>query len=203
MKTSCFTAFTFLILVSSLSAEGIWTTYTTEDGLAGNSVRSIAIDADNVKWFGTLTGGISSFNGNTWTTYTTEDGLVDNDVNAIAIDADNVKWFGTESGVSSFDGNMVSVASNRNIPAAIEIRGNYPNPFNPSTTISFSIPDQGHVNLAVYNITGSIIATLIDKSMSAGSHSVIFDGSDFGSGVYLYKFESKGFNKTGKMLLMK
>jgi len=80
---------------------------------------------------------------------------------------------------------------------------NYPNPFNPSTTISFSIPEQGYVKLSVYDITGQKVATLVDSPMSAGSHSVIFDGSKFGSGVYLYKFESKGFSKTGKMLLMK
>ena len=47
------------------------------------------------------------------------------------------------------------------------------------------------------------VITLVDKYMNAGSHFVKFDGSDFGSGVYLYRFESKGFNKTGKMLLMK
>ncbi len=80
---------------------------------------------------------------------------------------------------------------------------NYPNPFNPSTTINFSIPKQSYITLSVYDITGQKVATLIDKHMSTGSHTVKFDGSDLGSGVYLYRLESKGFNKTGKMLLMK
>jgi len=88
-------------------------------------------------------------------------------------------------------------------PVSFELYQNYPNPFNPSTTINFSIPEQDYVRLSVYDITGSKVATLVDNPVSAGSHSVIFDGSDFGSGVYLYKFESKGFNKTGKMLLLK
>jgi len=79
----------------------------------------------------------------------------------------------------------------------------YPNPSNPITTISYSIKNTSHVKLVIYNITGQKVATLVDKHMSAGKHSVVFDGSDFGSGVYLYKFESKGFSKTGKMLLMK
>jgi len=79
----------------------------------------------------------------------------------------------------------------------------YPNPSNPKTTISYSIKNPSHVKLVIYNITGQKVATLVDKHMSVGSHSVIFDGSDFGSGVYLYKFNSKGFNKTGKMLLLK
>ena len=79
----------------------------------------------------------------------------------------------------------------------------YPNPSNPRTTISYSIKTPSHVKLVIYSITGQKVAILIDKHMSAGSHSVIFDGSDFGSGVYIYKFDSKGFNKTGKMLLLK
>ena len=85
--------------------------------------------------------------------------------------------------------------------------GNYvtifPNPSNPKTTISYLIKTPSHVKLVIYSITGQKVATLVDKHMSIGSHSVIFDGSDFGSGVYLYKFNSKGFNKTGKMLLLK
>ena len=78
-----------------------------------------------------------------------------------------------------------------------------PNPSNPKTTISYSIKTPSHVKLVIYSITGQKVATLVDKHMSAGKHSVIFDGSDLGSGVYLYKLESKGFKKTGKMLLMK
>ncbi len=78
-----------------------------------------------------------------------------------------------------------------------------PNPLNPITIISYSIKTSSHVKLVIYSITGRKVATLIDNPMSAGSHSVRFDGSDFGSGVYLYMLESKGFTKTGKMLLMK
>jgi len=79
----------------------------------------------------------------------------------------------------------------------------YPNPSNPKTTISYLIKTPSHVKLVIYSITGQKVATLVNKQMSAGKHSVILDGSDFGSGVYLYKLESKGFTKTGKMLLLK
>jgi len=78
-----------------------------------------------------------------------------------------------------------------------------PNPSNPRTTINYSIKIPSHVKLVVYSITGQKVATLIDSHMSAGSHSVIFDGSDLGNGIYLYRLKSKGFTKTGKMLLMK
>ncbi len=81
-----------------------WTTYTTADGLAGNMVLSIAIDAQGNKWFGTDTNGVSKFDGTNWTTYTTAYGLANNHVSAIAIDAQGNKWFGTGGGVSKFDG---------------------------------------------------------------------------------------------------
>ena len=145
IKTFCLSALTVLILVSSASAEGTWTTYTkvrtifdivvegdyiwcatnggvvrwnrrdgtyikytTADGLADNYVYSTAVDADNVKWFGTGD-GVSSFDGTTWTTYTMEDGLAYNTLKAIAVGADNVKllckWRG---GVSSFYGDTLT-----------------------------------------------------------------------------------------------
>ncbi len=78
-----------------------------------------------------------------------------------------------------------------------------PNPSNPITTITYSIKNPSHVKCVIYSITGQKVATLVDKHMSAGSHSVKFDGSDLGSGVYLYRLESKGFTKTGKMLFLK
>ncbi len=77
--------------------------YTTDNGLADNDVKSIAIDHNNVKWFATLS-GVSSFDGAEWKTFTTKDGLVVDDVESIAVDHNNVKWFGTRwGGVSSFN----------------------------------------------------------------------------------------------------
>jgi hypothetical protein len=80
---------------------------------------------------------------------------------------------------------------------------NIPNPFNASTTIPYSIQEPGIYELTVYDILGRKIATLVDGPMSAGKHSVNFDGSKLASGVYLYRFESGGLNRTGKMLLLK
>ena len=86
------------------SKEIQWTTYTKLDGLAGNSVGSIAIDKAGNKWFGTNQ-GVSKFDGNTWTTYTTSDGLISNYVDAIAVDNEGNKWFLSYKGISKFDGN--------------------------------------------------------------------------------------------------
>jgi hypothetical protein len=78
-----------------------------------------------------------------------------------------------------------------------------PNPFNSSTTISFTLPVPAPVMLTVYSITGQKVMILIDSPMDAGAHSVVFDGSGLSSGIYLYRFESPGFAKTGKMLMVK
>jgi len=78
-----------------------------------------------------------------------------------------------------------------------------PNPFNPATTITYAIKEPSQVKLTFYAITGQKVATLVDEQMSAGTHSVTFDGSHLASGIYLYSFRSKGFTRTGRMLLVK
>lgn len=78
-----------------------WKTYTTEDGLAGNFVFSLAIDNNGILWAGTEK-GVSRFDGKEWKSYTRRDGLMDDFVYSIGIDPDNNKWFGTRSGVSKF-----------------------------------------------------------------------------------------------------
>lgn len=78
-----------------------------------------------------------------------------------------------------------------------------PNPFNPVTTISYSIVEDGHVTLAVYNLAGQKVATLVDSSMPAGTHHAVFDGSNLASGIYFYRFETKNFASNGKMMIVK
>jgi len=86
---------------------------------------------------------------------------------------------------------------------AFTLDQNHPNPFNPSTTISFSIPVAGHVTLDIYSITGQKVAKLIDASMSPGTHTAVFDGTCCASGMYFYRLSAGGATRTGKMLLMK
>ncbi len=86
--------------------------------------------------------------------------------------------------------------------------GNYPNPFNPETTISFSVAQTGKVTLEVYNILGQRVKTLVNDTRNAGSHSVVWDGKDnagkaVASGVYFYNLKDGTCSKTNKMILMK
>lgn len=85
---------------------------------------------------------------------------------------------------------------------------NSPNPFNPSTTISFDLAQPGHAQLKIYNLKGQLITTLIDQDMALGRHRLIWEGRDsnnrpVASGVYLYRLITDDFMKTRKMLLLK
>jgi flagellar hook assembly protein FlgD len=88
-------------------------------------------------------------------------------------------------------------------PAAFSVAQNSPNPFNPTTNISFSIVEAGNVSVDVYNVAGQKVDTLVDGFMSAGSHSMVWDASEFSAGVYFYTVETGGLSKTIKMTLLK
>ena len=93
-------------------------------------------------------------------------------------------------------------------PAKFTLTGNYPNPFNPSTTISYSIPSDGNVELIVYNIRGQKVKTLISGTQPTGVYNVTWNGKDendssVSSGLYFYKLRSSGKIAVKKMLLLK
>jgi len=80
---------------------------------------------------------------------------------------------------------------------------NYPNPFNPTTTIEYAIAQSSQVELVVYNSLGQRVKTLVNEHQSAGHHMVSFDATDLASGVYFYKISSEKFTQVKKMLLIK
>lgn len=96
----------------------------------------------------------------------------------------------------------ISQAENE-IPSGFSLEQNYPNPFNPVTNIRFSVPQNGQVKLAVYDISGREIARLVDQTLNAGSYTYSFDASDLSSGIYFCKMVTPGFNSVKKMILVK
>lgn len=88
-------------------------------------------------------------------------------------------------------------------PNSYELFNNFPNPFNPSTTIYFSIPGESNVSIKVYNGVGEKVADLFDGRQSRGVHKVWFNASSLPSGVYLYRMTAGTFSKTKKMVLVK
>ena len=96
----------------------------------------------------------------------------------------------------------------RNLPTDYALSQNAPNPFNPSTSISYQLPVAGRVKLAVYNVLGQEIQTLLDADVEAGRYDVMWDGRDNGgrslaSGIYLYRIQAGNFSDIRRMMLLK
>ncbi|HRP94392.1 MAG TPA: T9SS type A sorting domain-containing protein, partial [Ignavibacteriaceae bacterium] len=89
------------------------------------------------------------------------------------------------------------------IPITYELSNNYPNPFNPSTTIRYQIPKDGIVTLKIFDILGSEVATLVNEEKVAGKYEINFNASSLASGVYIYRFQAGSFVNSKKMLLIK
>ncbi|WP_340106930.1 zinc-dependent metalloprotease [Rhodohalobacter sp. 8-1] len=88
-------------------------------------------------------------------------------------------------------------------PQRLELSQNYPNPFNPTTTIQFTLDQSSDITLEVFNITGQRVATLINGSLSAGSHQHTFDASSLSSGIYMYRLRTPDQMLTRQMILIK
>ncbi|MBU0558411.1 MAG: T9SS type A sorting domain-containing protein, partial [Bacteroidetes bacterium] len=89
------------------------------------------------------------------------------------------------------------------LPTEYDLFANYPNPFNPSTTIHYQLPASGHVILKVYDMLGREIAELVNVKKDSGIYTVDFDGSSLSSGTYIYSLKVNEFSQSRKMLLLK
>ncbi|MGH1364108.1 MAG: endo-beta-N-acetylglucosaminidase [Calditrichia bacterium] len=103
---------------------------------------------------------------------------------------------------------LVGIEDGLSIPSGYVLEQNYPNPFNPATTIAYSLPQNGQVTIAVYNLLGQRVRLLVDLKQTAGSYQVVWDGrNDAGvsqsSGIYLYRLSGENTQQTQKMILMK
>ena len=93
------------------------------------------------------------------------------------------------------------------MPTVSELQQNFPNPFNPSTTIPFTVAEHGPIELDVFDLLGRPVRSLVSGPVPAGDHAVIWDGSDesgsrVGSGVYLYRLRGHGVDHTRKLMLV-
>ncbi|PKN74034.1 MAG: Gingipain R [Candidatus Cloacimonetes bacterium HGW-Cloacimonetes-3] len=94
------------------------------------------------------------------------------------------------------------------IPFVTSLEKNFPNPFNPETTIRFTTKEAGQVKLSVYNLKGQLIRNLVNNSLASGAHNIVWNGKDengnsVASGIYLYRMETTNYSATQKMMLMK
>ena len=184
-------------------------------GLLAN-ICAIAVDKNNVKWFGSSM-GITSYNGNSWQTYAPDgwyyhydaafSGYTDQ-VTSLAFDDDGILWVGTNKGLYRFEKSPVSVQDAAPKPVSVSIDGISPNPFNASSVITFSLPNPDMATLTVYSLTGQKVRTLVSERLSAGKHSASWDGRDerggaVSSGVFIATLQSGGKTDSRKMMLLK
>lgn len=101
-------------------------------------------------------------------------------------------------------GNPIGIKSiSSEIPKSYNLLQNYPNPFNPSTNIEFSLPKSSNVELAIFDVLGRKIATLVNQQLNTGSYLVDWNATDFPSGIYFYRLIARDYIETRKMVLNK
>jgi hypothetical protein len=108
----------------------------------------------------------------------------------------------------TIEDDLVTAADGQTVPTQFALHEAVPNPFNPQTTLSFSLPTASHVKLTVYDVSGRLVATLLNEDRGAGRWSVDWNGRDdrqqlVSSGVYFYRIEADGFVETKRMVLLK
>lgn len=183
-----------------------WHRYATE---AGYDFCYVEVSSDN----GANWQQVTSYNGNmtTWTQQTF-------DITSYAGGSTQLKirfrltsdagltgdgWYIDDVKLTNYCGSLVGVTGNNNIPLVYSLEQNYPNPFNPATVIKYQIPKASNVKISIFDILGKEVASLINGRVEAGYHQVEFDGSNFASGLYLYKIVAEGFTDVKKMILVK
>ena len=116
----------------------------------------------------------------------------------------NIYLFGLNDTIYTYKAIVDINNSETNLPPTeFVLYQNYPNPFNPSTAIKYTIPKQSNVSLKVFDILGDELSTLIDGEQSEGNYDIMFDASEFPSGIYFYRLNAGEFAETKKMLIIK
>jgi hypothetical protein len=179
----------------------------SKDTLTGNEAYSLVINPIRPnEIYVALVGSRSIFQstdrGDTWTDITGNiQGMVPN---TLTIDPIGERlYLGSSNGLYVLSLPTSVGTSDQSSPKAILLNQNFPNPFNPSTTIRYELPKSSVVRLSVFDILGRDVAVLVNERREAGVHEVKFDGSSLASGVFFYRIEAGSFVQTRKLLLVK
>ena len=188
------------VLLSTITGGTLWTPVAGAPGTG--SINGIT-GADNNWWYVRGTGiYYSSNNGLIWSTdYTAPSG---SHQHISKSRTGNVMWaVRTAGGIAKSLGPIGIEPISSEIPKSYSLYQNFPNPFNPSTTIRFDISKESFVKITVFDETGREISTLVNENLRAGKYEIHWAASMHASGMYFYKLESAGFVETKKMVLIK
>ncbi len=184
--------------------------YTIDNFLSSNDVTSGAVGKDGMIYFGTRTAGVSRYDGVSSASPldTAWSGIASDAINAIAVGNNGVMWFATDKGVTKWIPEGTDVKDTEAVPVAAAIQSIHPNPFNPATTIDYTLVRRERVSLAVYNLAGQKIRDLASGELSPGIHAARWDGKDargaaVSSGTYLIQLRAGNTVISRKVSLVK
>ncbi|MBN1291720.1 MAG: T9SS type A sorting domain-containing protein [Candidatus Latescibacteria bacterium] len=192
---------------------GVWHQH-TEEIIPATRIYLAVAGTGNDMWF-LCADGVIQYDGNEWKLLNRENVYFTKPLthtlnrNCIAVDHDGVVWIGTYDGVISYtDDSVTFIENNSIIPKATPVITAHPNPFNPSTTITYSISDPSYVRIAIYNMAGQKIREIEADFMPAGTHTLSWDGRDtsgniVSSGIYITRLEAGKHTATGRMVLVR
>ncbi len=194
----------------------------TETDYAGDTITytdyiySIVCDNAGNKWIGTEHGSLVKFDGTKWTVYdSTNSGLpirysssgnpYTSEIFSIVIDNAGNKWIGTSGGLAVYNENGLDtkVIAAPETSTQKERLENYPNPFNPTTTLKFILMKKGLVKITIHDISGKTVAMPVNNVLQPGTHEVKFGAGKLASGIYHYTLKADGKTITRRMLLVR
>lgn len=198
-----------------------WTVYTeANSGIVSDNVTDVVVDENDGVWISghntqnwPYYGGVSYYDGQNWTSFTPNNSPLPHlQVERLDMDSKGNLWISPISeAIAVYNPNGVVLTGIddddsgifTNVPDNFRLDQNFPNPFNPSTTIRFALQRPTQVTLRVFDALGREVAQLMDGRKNAGEYSLIFDGRELTSGVYFYQLQTEQFVETKKMTLLK
>jgi len=167
----------------------------------GDFSKAGGLDRNFICAINTITGDVTS-----WNPIIQSDDITDFPAQPVGIRAIGIIGnivYAANTAISADTTDITDVKTSKLIPTEFSLQQNFPNPFNPTTTINFSIPRSEFVKIKVYDILGKVVVTLINEDKPAGNYSVQLNAGKLVSGVYFYRMEAGTYTQTKKLLFLK
>jgi photosystem II stability/assembly factor-like uncharacterized protein len=186
----------------SVDGGNIWVQLTS--GISDSSLWSITEDLNGFIYIAANSDGIfrSTNNGENWSSINSE--LPDTTVLALAVNKEGYLFAGyVDNGIYRTVLPTTSIIEEHELSYDFILNQNFPNPFNNSTVIRYSLPSEGFITLKLYSILGEEIETLKNENMQKGNYQIIFNSKNLPSGIYFYQLSASDYTQTKKMILLK